>query len=59
MFDCSGDVLGYHDNEVTLPKAERDEICDRRNANRQRLKDGLKKAGKPAPLDSRAKVPTP
>ena len=51
MFDCSDDVLGYHDDEVTLPQPERDEMRERRNANRDRLKDGLKKAKKPAPLE--------
>src|SRR3546814_1444494 len=49
MHDCSDDVLAYHDDEVTLPQKERDEMRDRRNANRDRLKNGLKKAGKPAP----------
>src|SRR3546814_8583065 len=51
MHDCSDDVLAYHDDEVTLPQKERDEMRDRRNANRDRLKNGLKKAGKPAPLE--------
>lgn len=51
MHNCSDDVLAYHDDEVTLPQKERDDMRDRRNANRDRLKNGLKKAGKPAPLE--------
>lgn len=51
MFDCSADVKAYHDQEVTLPKAEQDKMRDRRNSNRNRLRNGLSKAGKPAPLE--------
>jgi len=51
MYDCSDDVLAHHDDEVTLAQAERTEMRDRRDANRDRLKNGLKKAGKPAPLE--------
>ncbi len=50
MIDCSGDVLAYHDNEITLGKAEQDNMRERRNANRTRLKKGLEKAKKPAPV---------
>lgn len=38
MFDCSRDVLGYHDDEVTLKLSQRTEMRDRRNSNRDRLK---------------------
>jgi len=51
MFDCAKDVLAYHDDEVTLPRAEQKNMRERRDANRKRLKDGLKKAGRPASLD--------
>jgi hypothetical protein len=54
MHNCSSDVFGYHDDKVTLPQTERDEMRERRNSNRDRLKEGLKKAGKPAPLESRS-----
>lgn len=54
MHNCSRDVLGYHDDNVTLPQTERDEMRERRNANRDRLKKGLKKAEKPSPLESRS-----
>lgn len=49
MYDNSKDVLAYHDEKVTLRKIEQDEMRDRRNANRDRLKTRLKDAGKPAP----------
>jgi hypothetical protein len=52
MFDCASDVLAYHDNEVTLPQAERTAMRARRDANRDRLKKGLKESGKPAPRES-------
>ena len=49
MFDCADDVCAYHRDEVTLPKAEQDQMRDRRNANRTRLRKGLEKVSKPAP----------
>ncbi len=49
MHDCAKDLLSYHDNEVTLPRAEQKNMRARRDANRRRLKGGLKKAGRPAP----------
>ena len=51
MIDCANDVRAYHNREVTLPKVEQDEMRDRRNANRMRLRNGLAKAGKPAPVE--------
>ena len=48
MFDCSKDIIAHHDEKVTLPQPERDEMRERRNSNRDRLKRGLKSAGKPA-----------
>jgi len=51
MFDCAEDVLAHHDEKVTLPQAERTEMRDRRDANRDRLKRGLKDATKPAPRE--------
>ena len=49
MIDCAKEVRAYHNEDVTLPKTEQDEMRDRRNANRTRLRSGLAKAGKPAP----------
>lgn len=51
MYDCSKEILQYHDYKVTLLQADRDEMRNRRNANRGRLKNGLKKYGKPKPLE--------
>jgi hypothetical protein len=51
MFDCADDVLAHHDQKVTLPQADRTTMRDRRNANRDRLKKGLKDQGKPAPRE--------
>jgi len=51
MFNCSNDVLAHHDEKVTLPQAERTHMRERRDANRERLKRGLKNAGKPAPRE--------
>lgn len=48
MHDCHDDVVAYHDDEVTLPLKERTAMRDRRNANRDRLKKGLKEANQPA-----------
>ena len=45
MYDCAEDVLGYHDDEVTLPDAERKTMRERRNTNRvqrQHLWDRLR-----------------
>lgn len=51
MFDCSDDVLAHHDEKVTLPQAERTDMRNRRDANRDRLKKGLKDKGKPSPRE--------
>ena len=51
MFDCSKDVRAYHIQDVTLPKTEQDRMRSRRNANRDRLRKGLEKADKPAPIE--------
>ena len=51
MIDCAKDVRAYHNQDVTLPKAEQDQMRDRRNANRRRLRKGLAKADKPAPIE--------
>lgn len=51
MHDCAKDVLAHHDEKVTLPQAERTAMRDRRNANRDRLKKGLKEQEKSAPRE--------
>jgi hypothetical protein len=54
MYDCSDDVLGYHNDEVTLPEAERKAMRERRNSNRQRLDAGLIRNEKPSVLENKA-----
>jgi len=49
MFDCADDITAYHNQKVTLPQEHRTAMRDRRNANRDRLKDGLKENDKPQP----------
>jgi hypothetical protein len=51
MHNCADDVLAYHNDKVTLGNDERNEMRKRRDSNRDRLKDGLKKAEKPAPRE--------
>lgn len=51
MYDCSKEVLGYHDDEVRLSKKERDEMRDRRDTNETRVERGLEKNEDPQPLD--------
>lgn len=50
MSDCSSDVRAYHNDEVTLPQRDQDDMRDRRDANRDCLKKGLQSSGNPAPL---------
>ena len=51
MFDCAKEVLGYHNDEVTLPQADRTAMRNRRDANRRRVKKGLEENGDPSPLE--------
>ena len=51
MFDCAKDVLGYHNDEVTLPQADRTAMRNRRDANRRRVKKGLEENSDPSPLE--------
>jgi len=51
MKDCSKDVLAYHDDKVTLPKSERTNMRDRRDATRERLKKRLKDKENPSPQE--------
>ena len=50
MINCSDDVLGYHNDTVTLPQSERTAMRKRRDANRDRLKNGLEKNKNPQPF---------
>ena len=48
MFDCKKEVREFHDDEVTLSISQRSEMRRRRDANRERLKIGLKKNNDPS-----------
>lgn len=50
MFDCAKDILDFHNVEVSLPQSERTAMKKRRNANRSRIRDGLKDQNKPSPI---------
>ena len=49
MHDCHEDLEAFHDEKVTLPGDERREMRKRRDINRDRLRDGLDRAGHPQP----------
>jgi hypothetical protein len=51
MHDCAKDVLKYHDDEVTLSQKLRSDMRARRDANRDRVKKGLKAAKQPSPIE--------
>ena len=48
MKNCHDDMLAFHNEAVTLPNKERTEMRDRRDANRRRLKSGLKRDDEPS-----------
>ena len=50
MFDCADDITAYHNQKVTLPQEDRTAMRDRRNANRDRLKEGLEEKNDPQPV---------
>lgn len=54
MYDCHKDMLAFHDEKITLPGSERNEMRERRDANRNRLKDGLKGDEEPLPTALRS-----
>ena len=49
MKDCSRDIGNYHDDRVQLTPRQKTELRNRRDANRNRVRDGLKDAGDPLP----------
>lgn len=51
MYSSHSDILAFHNDEVTLPQSEQDEMRVRRDTNRQRQRDGLRRDGEPAPKD--------
>lgn len=50
--NCNKEMTGYHANNVTLQKTEQDEMRERRDSGRIRLKNGLTKAVHPLPKES-------
>ena len=51
MHNCARDVLAYHDEKITLPQVDRTNMRGRRDANRKRLKKGLKDKNQPLPRE--------
>ena len=51
MYDCHGDILAYHNKEVTLAESERTEMRERRDTNRERLRLGLESNGQVSPAE--------
>lgn len=47
MFDCNDDLVGFHNDEVTLREKERQAMRERRDANRTRLEKHLDDNEKP------------
>lgn len=51
MYNCAKEILGYHNDEVTLPQSERDEMRERRDINRRRVRNGLAENNDPKPYE--------
>jgi len=51
MFDCSKDVIAFHNVKVTLGNDDQANMRARRKANRDRLKKGLESKKDPLPLE--------
>lgn len=49
VFDCSKEILNYHDDKVTLRESDRRDMRRRRDNGRTRLENGLNEAGHPLP----------
>lgn len=52
MKDCNKDIRDYHRDRVALTASQRQELKNRRDSNRDRLRNGLKKNENPAPKRS-------
>lgn len=51
IFDCSKELSNFHDEKVTLGRKERNEMRERRDNGRKRLKTGLDLANHPHPKE--------
>lgn len=49
MKDCNQDIINYLTDEVKLTPAKNTDLTARRDANRERVKDGMKRDERPAP----------
>lgn len=49
VFDCSKEILKYHEDKVTLRESDRRDMKQRRDSGRTRLEVGLSEAGHPLP----------
>lgn len=49
MKDCNDNIKAYHEARVKLAPKQRKQLRDRRNANRDRLKNGLERDNQPLP----------
>jgi hypothetical protein len=49
--DCHKEMKGYHGKHVTLLRTDQDEMRDRRNSGRTRLRNGLVTNGHPKPAE--------
>lgn len=54
MLDYHKDLVAYHDDRVTLRECDRAEMRQRRNANRKRLRSGLRRIMAPMPRELRS-----
>lgn len=51
MYNTAKELLAFHTDEVSLPQAERDEMRERRDANRDRIRSGLERDENPSPTE--------
>ena len=49
MSQCNQDIVEFHDEHIVLPSGKKNELRERANSNRDRIKNGLRRNGKPIP----------
>jgi hypothetical protein len=54
MFNCNTDICTFHNDKVTINSKQRSEMRERRDANRDRLKKGLRKNNDLTPYSHQA-----
>ena len=50
MFDCSKQILSFHDSRVSLPQKDQETLRKHRKTNQDKLKNALKDKEKPSPV---------